>query len=95
MCVTSAIMTYETNRWDRQWPGWAGASTFPQTVTREEFDALRNDVRELKELLAQAQKFDAATGQPECELEEKVELVRKMAQFVGIDLDDVLGAHTP
>ena len=34
--------------------------------------------------------YDERTGQPDCEVDEKMDLLRKVAKLVGIDLDDVL-----
>lgn len=62
----------------------------PQGPTREEFEALKKEMQELKELLKAGQKFDAATNQPHCEHEDKVALIKKMAELVGVDLEDVL-----
>lgn len=59
-------------------------------VSQEEFNRLKREVEELKKLLRAAKVFDAATGQPDCEVDEKVALIRKIAEFVGVDLEDVL-----
>ena len=59
-------------------------------ISRAEFDALKKDIEALKELLAAAKKFDAATGQPDCETDEKVELIRKLAKLVGVSFDGIL-----
>ena len=59
-------------------------------VTRHEFDALKKEVEELKLLLAAAKKYDEATGQPECEHKDKVAFLKSVAEFVGVDLADVL-----
>lgn len=56
-------------------------------VSRAEFDALKKEVEELKKLLKAAKEFDTATGQPDCEIEEKTEFLRKLAEFLGVDLD--------
>lgn len=47
--------------------------------TKEQF-------QELIELLRAAKKFDTVTGQPDCEDKLKKEMLRKMAQAIGIDL---------
>ena len=44
----------------------------------------------MKELLKAAKKFDEATGQPDCEMKEKVDLLRKIAKMVGVDFEEVL-----
>lgn len=57
-------------------PAWNTPYNGP---TKEQF-------QELIELLRAAKKFDKATGQPDCEDAMKKEMLRKMAQSVGIDL---------
>ena len=60
-------------------------------VDPEEFEALKKEIEELKKLLKAGKEFDEKTGQPNCELDEKVEFIRKMAEFVGVDMEDVFG----
>ncbi|PWE52321.1 hypothetical protein DEM27_31775 [Metarhizobium album] len=60
-------------------------------ITRDEFDALKRDVQEMKELLKRAKKYDEDNHEPHCEVEEKMELLRAIAKLVGIDLSDVIG----
>jgi hypothetical protein len=59
-------------------------------VTREEFDALKRDVEEMKALLKRAKDYDARNGEPDCEMDEKMDLLRKVAKLVGVSLDDVI-----
>jgi len=67
-----------------QWPADFGA------ITRAEFDELKRQVTEMKELLKRAKAYDEANGEPDCEIDEKMVLLKKIAGLVGIDLDDVL-----
>lgn len=60
--------------------------TGDQTVTREEFDSLKREIAEMKELITKARAYDAANGEPACENDEKLELLRKIAEKVGITL---------
>ena len=60
------------------------------SITREEFDALKRDVEDMKELLKRAKAYDEANGEPDCEIDEKMALLKKIAAVVGIDLDEVL-----
>jgi hypothetical protein len=55
-------------------------------ISREEFDALKRDVELIKEMLIAAKKYDEKNGEPECETEEKMELLRKIAKVVGVEL---------
>lgn len=59
-------------------------------ITRAEFDELKRQVLEMKELLKRAKEYDERTGQADCEMDEKMAILRKVAQLVGINLDDVL-----
>ena len=67
------------------WP-----AVLPQ-VSRAEFDALRAEVENMKELLRCAKIYDEVNGEPECEIDEKMDILRKVAKLVGVDLDDVIG----
>jgi len=62
-----------------------------ETITREEFDELKRQVAEMKTLLIRAKEYDERNNEPDCEIEEKMDVLRKVAKLVGIDLDDVIG----
>jgi len=64
-------------------------AVFTPAVSKEEFDALKKEVEELKQLLKAAKKFDEETGQPDCHMDDKVEFIKKLAEFVGVDLEDI------
>lgn len=59
-------------------------------VSREEFDELKRQVNEMVLLLKRAKMYDEQNNEPHCEMAEKMDLLRKVAKLVGIDLDDVL-----
>ena len=59
-------------------------------ITREEFDRLREDVIQIKDLLKRAIKYDEEYTEPHCEVDEKVAFIKKLAEYVGVDLTDVL-----
>jgi hypothetical protein len=58
-------------------------------VSKEEFEALKKEVEGLKQLLKAAKKFDEETGQPDCHMDDKVDFIKKLAEFVGVDLEDI------
>lgn len=62
-------------------------------ISREDFDALKREVEALRELLLAAKEYDEATGQSDCEMEEKIEFIRQVAEFVGVDVDEVFGGR--
>lgn len=63
----------------------------PEYVTKEEFEKLKKDFEAFKKLLLAAKEYDEVTGQPDCEMEDKVAMVRKVAEMLGVDVDDVFG----
>jgi len=58
-------------------------------VTKEEFNKLKTDIEELKILLKAAIRYDEKTNQPHCEHEDKVTLIKRLAEAVGVDLSDL------
>ena len=58
-------------------------------VTFAEFFKLKAEVEELRRLLMAAKKFDEETKQPDCEMDEKVAFVKKLAEYVGVDMKEV------
>ena len=62
---------------------------FTPAVSKEEFEALKKEVEELKQLLKAAKKFDEETGQPDCHMDDKVDFIKKLAEYVGVDLEDI------
>ncbi len=84
MCMVSAIGDNFKDNFPNKWPDFT-----PHTITRLEFDKLKQEVEELKKLLQAAKAFDKATGQHHCEMDEKVKLIKEIAKIVGVDLGDV------
>lgn len=94
MCASSYIGDYARDFVPNRYsfiPSAPGVHWPPlDTVPRAEFEKLRLEVEELKKLLAAAQQFDVKTGQHECEQAEKIAFLKKLAEFVGVDLTEVL-----
>jgi hypothetical protein len=102
MCVVSAVGQYWANSLPHLYPNipftggpvpgigiTGGAQQWQSYVTQEQFQQLRNEINELKVLLLAAKKFDESTGQPDCETEDKVALIKQIARLVGVDMKDV------
>lgn len=88
MCVVSMIGDHYSDKWKQ--PNYQQIfSTFPE-VSRHEFEALKKEVLEMKELLKKAVEYDKKNNEPACEIEEKVALLKKIAELVGVDLKDIL-----
>lgn len=62
----------------------------PTEVTRLEFEALKKEVLEMKGLLAKAKLYDEKNGEPDCEIDAKIAMLRKIAEIVGVNLGDIL-----
>lgn len=103
MCVVSMVGDHYRDVWtDPNRNGWhTGPSVpnmpiiLPSPISREEFDALKKEVLEMKALLKRAKEYDERNNEPECEVDEKMDLLRKVAKLVGIDLDDVINTTKP
>jgi hypothetical protein len=64
---------------------------FPTHPTQEEFDKLKKEVEALRDLLPHLKKYDEETGQPDCEMEEKINFLKEVALFLGVDMTNVFG----
>ena len=105
MCTVSMVGDHYRDIWKDKpfWPQPPYSPYIPlpnQTtpfngVSREEFNELKRQVEEMKLLLARAKEYDERNNEPECEVAEKMELLRKIAALVGVNLDDVLGSKSP
>ena len=68
------------------WPVPNGTTVFnPQ----EEIAKLRKEMEELKLLLLAAKRYDEQMGEPNCEMDAKVILIKQIAKLVGVDMKDV------
>ena len=98
MCVVSMVGDHYRDKFNpppfapppSQWetlPDIARRVANNQTVTREEFDKLKCEMEEMKALLKKAKLYDQANGEPDGETDEKWELLKKIAEKVGVTLD--------
>lgn len=99
MCVVSNIGNSYRKTIPQDFP-WVDDTVYypPRPVTggfvqtgpsRQEFERLKKEVEEMKEALQEARRQDIANGEPDCEMEEKVAFIKKIAEFVGVDLKDI------
>lgn len=105
MCTVSMIGDHYGDKWfPKRYPGdfqpfdpdkRAGREDIAKIlagnqVTREEFDKLKAEVAEMTQLLKRALEYDRKNNEPDCQMEEKMALLRKVCDAVGIDLDEIL-----
>lgn len=80
-----------TDKFPQNWPHIQPHTYIQTGASQADLNALRREVEELKKLLLAAKEFDKATGQPDCEMDKKVKLIKSIAKIVGVDLGDVFG----
>lgn len=89
MCAYSAILDNVTRPYLTPLP----AASWPNYATRQELYELRaqfeREIAALRELLPHVQKYDAETGQPDCESDEKLKLLRAIGEKLGVDVSGV------
>jgi len=85
MCMMSMVVDFYSEKFHD-----GGVVQTAPPVTREEFEQLKREVLDMKELLKRAKEYDDRTGQPDCEKADKVDLLRQIAKLVGVDLTDAL-----
>lgn len=91
MCTVSMVTGYFKDYTQPKLPtGLGTAGWAPNSVSREEFEALRKEVLELRKLLEAAKAYDTATGQHNCQKEENVKIIKQIAENLGVDLNDLL-----
>ena len=88
MCVVSMVGDHYHDKWNQ--PPYKQLFTNTPEVSRAEFEALKKEVQEMKALLKRAKEYDERNNEPNCEIEEKMKTLRKIAELVGVNLDDVL-----
>lgn len=97
MCTVSMVGDFYGERIPQQYP-WVVTPNINTTtnpiyspVSREEFNDLKKEIEGMKALLIRAKLYDEANGEPDCEMDEKVTLLKRFAELVGVDLDEVFG----
>jgi hypothetical protein len=58
-------------------------------VSKEDFAAFKKEFEEFKQLVKRAIKYDEDNNEPHCEVDEKVEIIRKLAEQLGVTVDDI------
>lgn len=98
MCVVSNVGDYYGRTIPNRYPDWfPPQQTYPilpvtpPSVSQEEFDALKKEVEKMKKLIKKAKAIDEATEQPNCEKADKVAMLKRLAELVGVDLGEVFG----
>ena len=89
MCVVSMVMEHYINRWQPLVQPVPVPYPFPVPAPRM---PTHEEVSEFHRLLERARKYDAEHNEPDCELEEKRQLLLKLAKELGVELQLAPGA---
>lgn len=84
MCVVSMIGDHYRQTIPSQFPDWNQAAR--KGPSWEEFSDLKKAVEEMKTLLNKAVEYDRVNKEPNCQTDDKLALLRKIAEAVGVDL---------
>lgn len=90
MCAVSMIMDHFGEKWGQigqpppNWPPPTNPSPYQQLGSPQ---ITPQEIAEFRKLLERARKYDKENNQPDCELEQKKQLVRDLAEKHGIKID--------
>lgn len=93
MCVVSMIGDDWAKRMSATYPNFTSgvkiydSPSVSEWATKEEVESLRKEVESLKKLLKAAKIYDAESHQPDCHVDEKVSLIKKLAKELDVDLE--------
>ena len=98
MCVVSMVGDHYHDKWR---PYFQPQPLNPQPIpmdweklfnpppTKAQFDALKKEVEDMKELLRKALEYDKKNNEPHCEIEEKMAILKAVAKGMGVDLNEI------
>jgi len=89
MCSVSMIGDGWRDQFPNRWPNYSEYQLGYNGLSKKDFDDLKKEMEELKTLLLAAKKFDEVTGQPNCEMEDKIIFIKTIAKLVGVNLSDI------
>lgn len=86
MCVVSMVMDHYHDKWTAPQPVWWPNTAQTGIVTIVRPAPTPAEVEEFRVLLERAREYDRKHNQPDCELEEKRQKVKKLAEELGIEI---------
>ena len=95
MCAVSMVGNQFHQGWSQQVQGAGSLQNFLQSITRQEFENLKQEVFQLRDELKKAKAQDIANNEPDCSHEHKVDLLRQMAKAFDVNLDDIFPKENP
>ena len=89
MCSVSMVADHYKDNFLQRWPNMQQGIPLVPPVSRLEFEEIKAQIEDMKKLLLRAKEYDKRNGEPDCEMDEKVALVKRVAELVGVNLDEV------
>jgi hypothetical protein len=92
VCVVSMVMDHYSDKWSRRWPATPGPYEVPPPViipvpAPATPGISPEEIKEFRDLLERAREYDRRNNEPDCELDEKRERVRELAERLGVKID--------
>jgi hypothetical protein len=81
VCTYSMVAQFYGELFHEKFPGGLERNI---ALTHDDFFETQRQVTEMKELLNRAAEYDKKHNQPDCEMEEKLKLLRQVANYVGV-----------
>lgn len=83
--------------WESSPPGTVTPTTVPPLdlsklvdfISREEFNKLKKEIKQLRKTIKAAKKLDEAMGQNECEKDEKIKIIKDIAKAFGVNFENI------
>lgn len=88
MCVVSMIMQHFHDKWEPLVPHqWVFPVPVPRPMPAPAPPMITpQEVDEFRRLLERAREYDRKNGEPDCELDEKRQALKKLAEQLGVDI---------
>ena len=87
MCVVSMIFDHYHDKWKKYMPY---TPSLPLPYVFEPYTSspiTYEEIAEFRKLLERAREYDKKNNQPDCELEEKRNKLKKLAEELGVEID--------
>lgn len=94
MCTVSMVMDHKWDEWNRRYPTPTAPPVVPPWITPFAPPVIapmptQEEIAEFRRLLERAREYDKRNGEPDCELQEKRDRLKKLADELGVKIDFV------
>lgn len=93
MCVVSLVMDSKNNDWMQRYYQNHPHQPYPPPNPSVPLPT-QTEIDEFRRLLERAREYDRKNNEPDCEMEEKRDLLRKLAKALGVSIDFIEATPT-